>query len=172
MSKKATLLILAPVLLAGLTWFWWSREKTIERSDQAEIADRSQLEKASRPPINPEIRVIGGNPFTEDYGKEGGTMAGDLGSLMLVIQACQQIVKNFDEQFLPDNRAIVAFLQGDNRDRLAWIPPDHAFVNEDGELVDRWRNPVFFHRESGLKFSLRSSGPDGRMWTDDDLVKE
>jgi len=172
MKKSHMCVIPLSALLLGAGWMWWGKNATVVRAQKAKGAVEGESEKEHREIDNSQIQVIEGSAFTEDYGGEEGGGMHDLEVLMLVIQDCQIVVKNFDEYFLPDNKAIVAFLQGGNRDKLAWIPPGHSFVNEDGELVDRWRNPVFFHRESGLKFSLRSSGPDGRMWTDDDLVKE
>jgi hypothetical protein len=37
-------------------------------------------------------------------------------------------------------------------------------------LLDRWEMPVFFHKESSRRTSLRSAGPDRKMWTADDIV--
>jgi hypothetical protein len=43
-------------------------------------------------------------------------------------------------------------------------------VNGDGELVDPWGTPYFFHQLSGTDMEIRSAGPDKTMWTDDDLM--
>ena len=47
---------------------------------------------------------------------------------------------------------------------------DGLRVNADGELVDPWGTPYFFHQLSGTEMEIHSAGPDKKMWTDDDLV--
>ena len=43
-------------------------------------------------------------------------------------------------------------------------------MSGNGELLDRWDSPLFFHRESSRTTTFRSAGPDRRLWTDDDVV--
>lgn len=50
------------------------------------------------------------------------------------------------------------------------IPPDHPALR-DGQLIDRWGTPWFFHQESSAAVSIRSAGPDGKLFTQDDLSK-
>lgn len=116
------------------------------------------------------VRLLEGNSFIENYGEEEGTIESDLASLRDIVRDCQLLLKDFDRYHLPGNREIIEFLQGENPDRLAWIPQGHDMLNDDGELVDRYRTPVFFHRLSGMRFEYRSAGPDRRHWTDDDIV--
>ena len=117
----------------------------------------------------PKLRQIDHSPFIEEYGKEGGSATRDLVALKATLQSVPMTIKDFDGYFLPDNKAIVAFMSGNNRDRLSWIPEGHPMINEDGELIDRWGSPIFFHRESATVFSLRSAGPDLILWNDDDV---
>lgn len=116
------------------------------------------------------IRVITRSIFNEEYASPARTIRDDLESVMDLITDCQLTIKNFDSQFLPDNQAITSFLQGRNAEKIAWIPPSHSLVSDDGELMDRNKVPLFFHRESGLQFQIRSAGGDRVMWTKDDVV--
>ena len=43
-------------------------------------------------------------------------------------------------------------------------------VNDNGELVDPWGTPYFFHQLSGTVMEIHSAGPDKKMWNLDDLV--
>ena len=43
-------------------------------------------------------------------------------------------------------------------------------INPNGELVDSWGTPFFFHQLSSMDLEIRSAGPDRIMWTTDDLV--
>ena len=69
------------------------------------------------------------------------------------------------------NSEITSQLGGDNPKHANFIRPDAGMrVNDQGELVDPWGTPYFFHQISGHEMEIRSAGPDKVMWTDDDLV--
>jgi hypothetical protein len=51
----------------------------------------------------------------------------------------------------------------------AALPPTHPALRA-GRLIDRWGNPWLVHPLSGDLIQLRSAGPDGRLFTPDDLV--
>lgn len=121
-------------------------------------------------PLDSDLRVITRSLFHEEYAAENRSIENDLESISNLLQNCQSIIKNFDTFFLPDNKAITSFLRGGNPEKIAWISPDHSSINEDGELMDRNKIPVFFHRESGLRMQIRSAGADRVMWTSDDVV--
>lgn len=82
----------------------------------------------------------------------------------------QVAVKDPSGNPIGDNAEIVRALQGRNRARLAFLPPEHPALNAAGELIDRWGTPFFFHAVSGTRMDVRSAGPDRRMWTDDDVL--
>jgi hypothetical protein len=67
------------------------------------------------------------------------------------------------------NPEITAALSGANRLGLVLVPRGHPAINVDGALCDRWGTPYFFHSESRRRTTVRSAGPDRRMWTDDDV---
>lgn len=67
-----------------------------------------------------------------------------------------------------ENFEFVAPLLGDNPKQVIFIPRDHPAV-KDNTLHDRWGAPYHFHPLSGQKLDIRSAGPDGKLWTDDDL---
>jgi hypothetical protein len=67
------------------------------------------------------------------------------------------------------NAEITKALNGGNP-KQARLLPEGTSVNGNGELVDRWGKPYFFHQMSKTHMEIRSAGPDGQMWTDDDTV--
>ena len=160
--------VIGGVLILALVWWWISDNQPSpdlgKASEQRETTIFPKVFEAV------DIRVIEGNPFLEDYGREGGTVVKDLEVLRAVVQDCQLLFKDFDRFHLPDNAAIVRFLSGGNPDKLAWISGEHPCLSGDGELMDRMGKPVFFHRLSGMQFELRSAGKDGEYWTSDDVV--
>jgi hypothetical protein len=69
------------------------------------------------------------------------------------------------------NPEITAALMGDNPRHINFITPDSGLiVNDNGEMLDAWGTPLFFHQISGHETEIRSAGMDKKMWTFDDLV--
>lgn len=69
-----------------------------------------------------------------------------------------------------DNHDITAALKGRNPRGLVFLLPDHPAIGPDGQLRDRFGNPFHFHAESGTRMVVRSAGPDGRLYTPDDVT--
>lgn len=70
------------------------------------------------------------------------------------------------------NDEIVRRLQGENPQGIAVLPKTHPSINSDGELIDRWGTPYRFHPESSWQTTVRSAGPDKKMWTGDDILSD
>jgi hypothetical protein len=68
------------------------------------------------------------------------------------------------------NAEIMRVIMGDNPKRAKLGPPEGLSLNGDGELMDRWGTPYFFHQLSADLMEIRSAGPDRKMWTGDDVV--
>lgn len=90
--------------------------------------------------------------------------------LEIVASLFSTYTDHFRELPVGNNAEITASLAGDNTRGLAVIPADHPAINADGELLDRWGTPYFFHQIGGGLLQIRSAGPDRRMHTGDDLV--
>jgi hypothetical protein len=116
------------------------------------------------------LTVVGGTGFDLHYRSPGTSPQEDLRAVAELLDAATLLVKDIERFPLPDNPDFTAFLQGRNPHRVAWIRPGHPAVSPRGELLDRWEMPVFFHKESSRRTSLRSAGPDRKMWTADDIV--
>lgn len=70
-----------------------------------------------------------------------------------------------------NNAEITAALNGGNPKQINFIKPEAGMrINGNGELVDAWGTPLFFHQLSGSETEIHSAGPDKIMWTRDDLV--
>ena len=105
----------------------------------------------------------------EGLNRMGGSVEQDLSIVDDVLMAWQT---NFVGTGNPVglNSEIMAALNGRNRLRLELIPSDHPAINDAGELCDRWGTPLIFHQVSGHHMELRSAGPDGVTYSDDDVV--
>ena len=68
------------------------------------------------------------------------------------------------------NADIMKAVMGGNPKKARLGPPEGQQINGNGELVDRWGTPYFFHQESRTNMEIRSAGPDRKMWTEDDIL--
>ena len=74
----------------------------------------------------------------------------------------------FGENPVGTNAEITRALTGANS-RKSNFGGDEVKI-KDGQTVDRWGHPYFFHQLSRTEMEIRSAGPDGAMWTQDDEV--
>ncbi|HSH95125.1 MAG TPA: hypothetical protein VK968_13320 [Roseimicrobium sp.] len=68
------------------------------------------------------------------------------------------------------NAEIMKGVMGGNPVNAVLGPPEGQKLNDQGELVDRWGTPYFFHQLSKTEMEIRSAGPDHTLWTTDDIV--
>src|SRR5258707_11652879 len=93
----------------------------------------------------------------------------------VVLDKIRTTIRNYGSMFdgnpVGTNLEITKALNGDNPKQVKFISEDSGLrINADGELVDWWGTPFFFHQLSGTEMEIRSAGPDRIMWTSDDLV--
>jgi hypothetical protein len=93
----------------------------------------------------------------------------------IVLQNVRTAVRQYGEMFggnpVGTNPEITSQLNGNNPKHIHFINAEAGMrLNGNGELVDAWGTPYFFHQLSGTDMEIRSAGPDKTMWTDDDLV--
>ena len=69
------------------------------------------------------------------------------------------------------NAEITQALNGSNPKQVVFIQAEQGLrMNGQGELIDSWGTPFFFHQLSSTQTEVRSAGPDKKMYTRDDLV--
>ncbi|HTY87884.1 MAG TPA: hypothetical protein VMB80_10500 [Candidatus Acidoferrum sp.] len=93
----------------------------------------------------------------------------------IVLDSLRHAIRDYGSKFggnpVGVNAEITRQLSGDNPQQVNFISPEAGMrLNDQGELVDPWGTPYFFHQLSGAEMEIRSAGPDKIMWTDDDLV--
>jgi hypothetical protein len=69
-----------------------------------------------------------------------------------------------------ENADITAALTGTQGHQGRVFPPSHRTIRE-GQLIDRWGSPYWFHPNAGHQMEIRSAGPDRQLFTGDDLVR-
>ncbi len=70
------------------------------------------------------------------------------------------------------NAEIVKELDGGNAKSAKYLPQELKRLNDQGELIDSWGTPYFFHQLSAEEMETRSAGPDKELWTPDDVVSK
>jgi hypothetical protein len=87
-------------------------------------------------------------------------------------RAIHQYGQMFGGNPVGNNADFTRQLSGQNPKHINFINAEAGMqVNENGELVDPWGTPYFFHQISGSDTEVRSAGPDKIMYTSDDIVK-
>jgi len=96
-------------------------------------------------------------------------------SASTVLENVRHALRDFGARFggnpVGTNPEITRALSGDNPGQVNFLSADAGLrVNGNGELIDPWGTPYFFHQLSGTETEIHSAGPDQIMWTQDDLV--
>jgi hypothetical protein len=169
---KRPILALTAATIAALVWLLWPRsESTAASASTPSIAStpiaQSKIENP-KSKVLPPATVAEVSHLADELNSPTGNISADL-------HIVSDVLENFRSNFPHDgnpvgsNAEITAMLTGKNKLRYAVIPPGHPAINQAGELCDRWGTPFFFHAESGSRMTIRSAGPDKKMWTADDL---
>ena len=90
--------------------------------------------------------------------------------IQLVSFSIENFRKSLGSNPVGANAEITRSLLGDNDKKLATGLPEGVKQNAEGEMVDHWGTPYFFHQQSATEMEIRSAGPDRKLWTDDDLI--
>jgi len=109
-----------------------------------------------------------GSPLARELNAAGGTAQRDVEVLHGMIGQLLLAVKEPHRPPLGMNEDFARALTGANKSHLAVIPPGHPAI-VDGEIIDRWGSPYFFHPRAADAIDVRSAGPDRKLFTDDDI---
>lgn len=142
-----------------------------KRTEVPAVTRPAAPEPTPSPPSEPEEPFIG-STILEGYGSPEAIPQEDLIRLGHAINNFALLVKGDTPLPLGSNEELSAALRGKNRLQMRFLPDKHPAFNEQGQLVDRWGTPLFFHAESQDRLDIRSAGPDKTMWTNDDLHRK
>ena len=68
-----------------------------------------------------------------------------------------------------ENFEVINTLAGKNRQSVVVFPTNHPDLDEQGNLLDRWGTPYFFHAISATMLDIQSAGPDRERGSADDI---
>ena len=165
-------------LVAGLAFVWWfvERESGVSRNGgDGKPVVRFGDSETSAVTLRQSESAVG------DSSSEGSPLADELNSPNHPAEEDVEIVRQLIGQYLTamqrrpgppigDDRDLVRVLTGKNPLRAVVISPTHRAIDREGRLLDRWGTPYHLHPLDATAISVRSAGPDRRLFTPDDLV--
>lgn len=190
--KKAVAAVLVLVLVF-VTWRYWGVRSTTTESP-APPGTAAVLATAKSTSASPPPGVSAGEPVASaDASTQAGQGAVPVNTPVptapsapdaaetsalppsTILDNARVAVHNYNavygENPVGENSEITAALRGKNPKHVNFIADDSGLrVNAQGELIDAWGTPFFFHQLSGQVMEIRSAGADRKMWTYDDLV--
>ena len=139
-------------------------------ADEAAFKARPLSELPPETRARAESLLRGGTEVLDRIHLRQGSPEEDLQAVAALLDHYRLVMK--PERGLPTglNEEIVDVLEGKNPWRLPMIPREHPQLDDEGRLLDRWGEPLFFHAESMDLLQIRSAGEDRRLWTEDDVV--
>ncbi len=169
--KRAGLILAASLVVVGLWWAWRTRPPASLAPLPERVASgvvESVSSTAPRPTGSNAAPLLG-ESILRGYGAPASPPANDLNLMARLLDNFQLVVKQAASRPLSANGDWADALRGRNPAHERFLPDRHNAFNAQGQLVDRWGTPLFFHALGGGRFDLRSAGPDRQLWTDDDL---
>ncbi|GEP43236.1 hypothetical protein [Brevifollis gellanilyticus] len=153
------LILVAVIILGGRYW-------TFEDRDSAPPSEASSIQ-TGKPPG--QTAPLPGEQILASYGKPDTRPEEDLSMMAHAFSNLTLLIKGDAPFRMGANEEFAAALRGKNRDRLRLLPDTHPCFNAQGQIVDRWATPLFFHVNDRDHIDIRSAGPDKEMGTPDDL---
>jgi hypothetical protein len=176
MSRRTPQLLLAAIaLLLLIGWLWRHKSRPAPESTAvAPVLSRPTGQPATNAPAPPpgfvDETAIGDRTL-DAFNTPGGSVEGDLRAAAQLLDTFRVLIKGDDPLPLGANEDIVAALFGRNRVRTAFLRTNHPAINAQGQWIDRWGTPLFFHAQSRSQIDIRSAGPDRALFTDDDVQR-
>lgn len=144
------------------------------------VLDRLSLKKSASQPTTYQAQMTStksdaslspflGTPILKDYASAAQPPQQDLTDLSNALSNFALLIKGAQPIPLGANEEIAAALRGKNKTKTTFLPADAPCFNAQGQVVDRWQSPLFFHVLDQHRIDIRSAGPDKEMWTADDL---
>jgi hypothetical protein len=112
-----------------------------------------------------------GETILRGYAQANLPPENDLTLMARLMENSLLLLKSAANRPLSANEDWADLFRGKNGAREEFLPAQHVALNAQGQLIDRWQTPLFFHALGGGRYEIRSAGPDRVMWTGDDLQR-
>lgn len=175
-KRPGPYLLMLLLVVLGILTYWMLRALT----DPA-ILEAVQKTKASRQvgppepyPSLPAARPV--TPATEELDPVIAAMHQEMTQsetppereLEIIQELISLQQRGIGNTSLGDNGDITLALVGE-AGKSAWLPRTSPRLR-DGQLLDRWGTPYWFHPNSANQMEIRSAGPDKNLFSPDDVI--
>ena len=123
---------------------------------------------ATLPPDSRDIQKVSAHPLAVSFGNNPELAAKEPAILLEILRFYRMEFGSFPAG--QENSDIMNALTGNNPGKLPVFPLKHPRIDARGNLLDAWGNPFIFHPVSSQHLEVRSKGPDGEIFTDDDIT--
>lgn len=123
---------------------------------------------ATRPLDPRDLQQVSSHPLAVAFGSNPELASSEPAMLLEILRFYRMEFGSFPAG--QENSDIMNSLTGNNPDKLPIFPRKHPRIDAAGRLLDAWGNPFVFHPVSSMHLEVRSLGPDGEIFSDDDLV--
>ena len=110
-----------------------------------------------------------GESILRDYGNMNQPPENDLTLMSRLMENSLLLLKSAGNRPLSANEDWADLLRGKNSIREKFISDTNVALNAQGQLIDRWGTPLFFHALGSGRYEIRTAGPDKTLWTTDDV---
>jgi hypothetical protein len=174
LKKLIVILLLLPALFVLVFVFgrmkWkYSQPKPVPRT--SELAATNTTIVATPATSTGNASALLGETILRGYADTNLSPENDLTLLSRLMENSLLLLKSAANRPLSANEDWADLFRGKNGAREEFLPAQHVALNDQGQLVDRWQTPLFFHALGGGRYEIRSAGPDGKLWTEDDLQR-
>lgn len=153
-----------PLVLIGLSLSIW---KIIQKQEEDATLDKLPERLALK--LRTDEQKMG-DDFLASYASEQSSDDEDIRLFYDYLMNVFLLLKNRDSAEYAINEDLSKFLRGNNREKMVFVSEDSPIFDEKKRIVDRWGTPIHIHTISHHHFELRSGGPDGKLFTEDDLA--
>lgn len=158
--------LLSTFAFIALALWWFNKEDSEQNTTNNK---RNYTTTQTTPPSQQsqktkEAIIANIEPSTHHLGK--GSEEDDL---FIIQSLLRYYCKAFEQNPIGENDEIVAALTGNNAKHVILIKPDHPFI-KNGQLLDRWGTPYYFHALSSTSMEVRSAGKDKELYSEDDVT--
>jgi hypothetical protein len=172
-KRGSIIVILFLLMLLGALWLKRNGTGSTPRSavglQPEERSESSSTTVAQTPVAGGTEGAMLGATILRDYGRSELPPENDLTLMSRLMENALLLLKSAGNRPLSANEDWAALFRGENAAHERFLPEQHAALDRQGRLIDRWGAPLFFHALGSGRYELRSAGPDKKLWTADDI---
>lgn len=120
------------------------------------------------PPDPRDLQLVSPHPLAVSFGENPEFASSEPALLLEILRFYRMEFGSFPAG--QENSDIMNALTGNNPDKLPVFPRKHPRIDARGNIIDAWGNPFIFHPIDSQHLEVRSKGPDGEIFTDDDII--